>query len=441
VTPVLPANHRRSHPSPPENPTPPRRQFLAGNVHLNRSISNESSISQLLQPTHCKTLAFGTVQVHKEGVLGANSRTKQIRKDFIANPSQTLHLESMNARVLPSLCRLALPVLVAAALHPASAQNATTIPVGYILANSQNSTSSIGTVPPDTDVDISLPLKRPVVFASAVDSVSGSAVTVQNATFAANQLTTTPHLLEIASGSGEGVSALISSHNATTCTVDLPNGLTLNGVVNGDSVRIRKAWTVGDFFTNATVPVGTLVLISGGAAGINLPVDILLEWDGADWQDAIGGSGPANNTVIYHGENFTVRNISTVETLSNMILVGEVPSYKFKAPLANLNPSNDQDIPIAYVSPVPEILGNSSISASAQPGDLLLVKDNSTTGQNKPLSALLEFDGVDWQDAIGGSGPVTDTFVILPGSGMTYRRLATANGTVWDQEPTYLPLP
>ena len=129
----------------------------------------------------------------------------------------------MNARVLPSLGRFALPVLAAAALHPLSAQNATTIPVGYIKSVSlgSNSTSNVSA---NTDVSISLPLKRPVVFASAVASVSGAAVTIQNATFGAGNLTGEPHILEIASGAQEGIMGLITAHNATTCTVDLPAG-------------------------------------------------------------------------------------------------------------------------------------------------------------------------------------------------------------------------
>jgi len=403
---------------------------------LNRSISNESSISQLLQPTHCKTLAFGTVQVHKEGVLGANSRTKQIRKDFIANPSQTLHLESMNARVLPSLCRLALPVLVAAALHPASAQNATTIPVGYIKSVSlgANSTSNITA---NTDVSISLPLNRPVVFASAVASVSGSNVTIQNATFGAGNLTTEPHLLEIASGTGEGVAGLITSHNSTTCTVDVPTGLSFNGVVSGDAVRIRKAWTVASIFTNATVPVGTQVLLrSGTIAGINLAPDTGYDWDGANWLDS--NLEPADSAVLYGGEMILVRN-PTGTVLSNLVLVGEVPTHKTKIVLSNVNPSSQQDIFIAYQSPVPETVGNSSVTAAAQFGDRLLFVDNSLTGLNKAPSISVEYDGAAWLDE--NLDDVTNTFNIPPGSGIIYRRQPAGNATIWTQDPTYLPLP
>jgi len=390
-----------------------------------------------LQPTHCKTLAFGGVQVHKEGVLGANSRTKKIRKDFIANPSQTLHLESMNARVLPSLCRLALPVLVAAALHPASAQNATTIPVGYIKSVSlgANSTSNITA---NTEVAVSLPLKRPVVFASAVASVSGANVTIQNATFGAGNLTTEPHLLEIASGTGEGVSGVITSHNSTTCVVDLPSGLTFNGVVANDAVRIRKAWTLGSFFANATVPLGVEVqLRSGTVAGIRIAPDVLYQYDGIGWLD-LNTFDYADNAVLYPGEMILLKN-SSGSTLQNLVLVGEVPAYKTKLPLVNLNPSQAQDLFIAYNSPVPETLSNSSITATAQSGDEIQLIDNSATGTNKAPVELYQWDGSGWLD-LNSFEYADDNQVLKPGTGFLYRRSATGTGATWEQNPSYLPL-
>jgi uncharacterized protein (TIGR02597 family) len=327
----------------------------------------------------------------------------------------------------------------APAAFPTRAQSqVTTAPVGYMAPVSMNATGSSKSIPANTDVSISLPLVRERAFTGKVASQSGNSVTIDGAAFTSAQFLAEPHVIEIGSGNQEGVMGLLVSHNATACTASLQNGLSFNGIVAGDIVVIRKAWTLQSVFANATVSIGTMIFVwSGETPGVNLAPDLLYEFDGTDWLD-LGNLEYANSTVLFPGERIGIRTPGS--PLSNFTLVGEVPTTRFRAPLVNLNATLSQDIAVSYNSPLPELLANTNVGATASTGDLLLLIDNAAPGINKGASQLLEFDGSGWVDGIYTGDYVTDTFVLGAGMSLIYRRMPSATPTIWDQQPSYLPL-
>jgi uncharacterized protein (TIGR02597 family) len=325
-------------------------------------------------------------------------------------------------------------ILAAALLAPGAlfAQTtATTTPVGYV---------TLPAIPADTDVAISIPLERPALFQGVIASVSGSTITITGANFGVLNDVELPNIVKIGSGARNGLMALISSNNATSVTIVVPEGDNLTGVAAGDKISVLPAWTPSTLFSTAP-PAGTQILaFSGASPGINIGVDVTYEFDGTGWLD-LGAFDSADDKAIFQGEGFLVRSPAGAG-ISPIVVTGQVPTANSRIVLNNLSPGVGQDNVVSFVGAVGEIIGNSGLSAIASAGDQLLVLDNSVAGINKGYSTTLEYDGSGWQD-IGLFEDVTTTFKLEPGVGYTFRRSAasSADNLIWTDRPEYVPAP
>lgn len=324
--------------------------------------------------------------------------------------------------------------LLAALLAVGAAHAAATDPVGYVSLG--DTTVGQPAIKAHTDVAVAIPLDKPAAFAGTVASVAGNVITISG-TPALGSFTSAAHMAKLESGTKSGLNGLITANTANTVTIAVPAGDSLTGVVAGDAISIRPAWTVLATF-GSTLPVGTQILaFSGNTPGINLAADIAYEWDGSNWLDSFTFD-VADTAVLYTGESFIVRNPSNTP-IASLVVSGEVPTSKSRIVVSNLAPGTGQDNRLSYVSPVNEIIGQSGLTAISSVGDQILVFNNNSAGLNKAASFIAEWDGSVWFDAFTFDD-ITNTFALVGGQGYVLRRASTAPGgdTIWADQPEYV---
>ena len=327
--------------------------------------------------------------------------------------------------------------MLAALLASASAYGQTeakTTPVGYV---SLGNTSGGNAVPANTDVAVSVPLANPTEFAGIVASVTSTTLTVSGSPgWSTNKWApnaATPYHVAIGDGSQKGLMGLVTGNTADTLTITLVNGASLASVPASSSVKIFKAWTLKTMFP--ALPVGTRVLaFSGNVAGENLASDLQYVFSGTAWLQTVGGSGNADNVILYPGESFLIRTGNN--PIVSLSIAGEIPTFSQRGDLVKLSSAN-QDNRISFFSPVDVVIGQSGLGFT--PGDRLLVFDNAATGQNKAASIILVWSGSDWIGLAGVSGSQGAVFKLKAGQGYVYRRASTAPvGTVdWIADQPY----
>lgn len=335
---------------------------------------------------------------------------------------------------------LSLTAAFLALIGAASAQStATTDPVGFVSV----------TVPAQSDAVLAVPLNRAAAFKGKIKNISGSIITVEGTpAWTANQFVQNiptqndTFAIQLATGTKEGLIAKVTANGVDTLTLQLDAGDDLSGVktgdvdgvLNADEIDVLPYWTPASLLS-ANPAVGTqLLFFPTNVAGTNLAAGTIYVFNGTEWRQ---GSTPVGNVPLAFGAAFIVRNNPAVEqTLS---LVGSVPMAKHRGKIFTLVGSSatnqQQDNWIGYLSPVPELIGNLGIGFN--PGDQLLVFDNSAVGKNKAAAAVLVWTGVDWKQ---GATVVTNTFTLQPGFGYVYRKKGTGaiQNVVWEDLQSYL---
>jgi uncharacterized protein (TIGR02597 family) len=328
---------------------------------------------------------------------------------------------------------------MAAGVAVAQPTTATTAPVGYITLGNQASATA---VPANTDVVVSSPLLRSSEFGGVVSSVTGNTVVVSGSQgWTATQWTSDaskPYLLYAASGAQEGLSAIITGSSDNSLTVTVVDG-TLSGLAAGDKLKIIPAWTAKSFISPASVPPGTqLFAYAGNAAGINVSPSHIMASTGSTWVFTLGGSGTADNFIVYPTESLVLR--TGANPVTALVLSGEVPTFKHRTTLSKLSAQGTaQDIRIAYTSPVNQPLLASGLGNAA--GDQLFIYDNAATGRNKAPSQIMTYTGSAW---VGTFGPLTgnqNTYELFGGRGYVYRAAASTpqGNREWSSSQSYLP--
>ena len=323
----------------------------------------------------------------------------------------------------------------AAACSVANAQTtAYTTPVGYVsLGGTQFGQPAVAA---QTDQTISLPLSNAPVYSGVASSSGSTTITFSGSPFSNLDLLTNPHIVEVTSGQGAGTQGLITANTSNTLTVASSDGTNYSSI-GAASIVIRPAYTVAGLMSGSNPPLGTQFLAyTGTASGINVPNDIILEWDGSNWIDIVSTGEAADSMVLYAGESFVVRN-PTSTPISSIVITGEVITSNLKVRLENIDPSSDQDIPVAYNSTVAETVAASGISQIANIGDQIIITDSAITGIFKSASTILEFDGSDWIDIVNSGEAAQGSTYIGGGIGFTYQRKANTNPSEWTQNPSY----
>lgn len=335
---------------------------------------------------------------------------------------------------MKSFLSKALLVTLAATATSFGQTEAKTTPVGYV---SLGNTSGGSAVPANTDVSVSVPLENPTEFSGAISSATSTTITVSGTpAWSSNQWSSnaaTPYHVAIADGTQKGLLGLITGNTADTLTVTFVNGGTLGSIPAASGIKIFKAWTLKTLLPS--VPVGTRVLaFSGNVAGENLASDLQYVYSGTAWLQTVGGSGNADNAILYPGESFIIRTGNN--PITSLVISGEVPTFSHRIDLVKLA-SATQDNRVAFFSPVDVVIGQSGLGFT--PGDRLLVFDNTSTGQNKSASIILVWNGSDWIGLAGVSGSQGSTFKLKAGQGYVYRRASTAPvGVVdWKSDQPY----
>ncbi|MEM1082758.1 MAG: TIGR02597 family protein [Verrucomicrobiota bacterium] len=285
---------------------------------------------------------------------------------------------------------------------------------------------TISAVPANTDVWLSTPLENELVFTGTVDSgdtgtgvitVSGSPGWT-NGEFAS---AADPHIAIIGSGSEDGLRGVINSNDSNTLTVAITTPGDLSSLTLGDTIRIRKAWTLSNFFADSDITIGCQVLtFDETATGVDHasgPNESFVYF-GA-WFD--GNSAPADNKILHPGEMFILRSPAATP-VTDLTVFGDVSLAKKRVNIQK-DGAGDEDMELAHSSALPTLVGDLSIPAGF--GDLLLFADNDATGVDKVsgvANSLIYFG--QWFD--GNSTPVDATFVIPPGTGFKLRRAAAS---------------
>lgn len=314
-----------------------------------------------------------------------------------------------------------------------SAETAYTTPVGYVSLG--NTAPASDAVPASTDMPLSIPLDRTAEFKGLVDSVSGNQVTLQGTpNLTANQFANgTPYIVKIESGASSGLTAIVTANGVSDITVEFQPGDDFVGVVGGDEISVRKAWTISSLFEGATLPDNTeFYAFSGSSEGVNLAPDLLYIYSGGQWFDQ-GSGEPANNVVVYQGESFVLRN-GTATAIASLVVSGEVPTSNSRVRV--LGSAGGQDTRIAYVGAVGEPIGSSGLGFNDN--DELLVFGVEATGLDNSASTLLIYSGGQWFDQ-GSGEQVSASFLLEAGQGYVYRTPAGASDSVGSDQPNYVP--
>lgn len=306
--------------------------------------------------------------------------------------------------------------------------------VGYISLG--NTTGGVA-VPANTDVTFSVPLANKTEYYSTVSASSSTSVTLVSGTLGnvVDFSTGDPYVVTVTSGSQEGAAALIDSNLGDVISITNTNQGDFAALATSDTVGISKAWTISSVF-DQVLPAGTQVFaFDSSTQNINESSTQGYVTNGSgDWFQIIGGSGPANDTILYPGESFIIRTAG--DAIASLSLSGVVPEYNSRVDVAKTASGNDQDVRIAYNSPVSETVIDSGLGFN--PGDQLLIFDQTSTGINKSATKGIVWSGSSWFGIIGLTGP-QDDFVLEAGEGYVYRHAANSptQDNDWNNQQTY----
>jgi uncharacterized protein (TIGR02597 family) len=325
-------------------------------------------------------------------------------------------------------------IAVAAACGLASAQTAYTTPVGYVSLG--DTTVGQPAVKANTDSFIAVPLSRPTEFAGVVSAIGVGTISVAGTPWSVNQFTSLPYSVTVQDGPQKGLIAIISSNTVNQLSVTTVVG-NLAAVEIGNKILISKAWTVVSLLPIAGIPNGTqLIAFDGLTSGTNLPPSQIYTKGPSNWIQTLGGSGNADNAILYPGESFILR--TGPSPVTSLVVTGEVPIVPHRTLINKITPGVAQDTRLSYFGPVGETMLAASIPAAT--GDQLIIFSNSTAGRNKGPSVILTKGPSFWIGTLGLTGN-QDAFQIGAGVGYLYRKGASAPvGDVdWVDIQSYIP--
>jgi uncharacterized protein (TIGR02597 family) len=377
--------------------------------------------------------------------------------------------------------KLHFSLLLLTLLGTAVQAQVTTAPVGF------NSVTALD----NSDTRFSLPLQRPSGYQGLVQSVTGSAITVQGLPgWTANQFIyasgaqTNTYYVSIGSGNKVGMfytvtanSADTGTTNTTTVTVDTA-GDTLtgaSGIISGDSLSIIPFWTFGTLFPSgqgvfpASSVTGSgnltqILIVSPSSVGTNLSATSTYYYypgNGtnflAGWRKVGGGFNNLKDDDILLPESPIIIRQNGVGSNTAITATGTVPLSSRSYIIGTFENGTAQDNWVSIEIPVALTLAQSNLAQSAaftsatsvtgSGGDQLLVFDDTTAGFNKSAGATYYYypgNGSNflagWRKVGGGFNTLFDTTAVFqPGSGYVIRKQATttASTSVWTVPLTY----
>ena len=322
-----------------------------------------------------------------------------------------------------------IPFTIAAALAASGLANAQAFskPSGYVSVGGGSGQQAL---PPSSDAALSVPLANSAAFVGS----SSTTVPATNTTLTlgaspspswvpSTQWTSSPHLLIVTEGSEEGLIALITSNGSDSLTV-LPVVGDLSGIGGGVQFRIEPANTLLKLFPLSSVPNGTqIILLSEAATATNLGASTIYTKGPSSWVTTLGGSGIANQVVLYPGEGFIIRTPANAG-IDTIVFSGEVPTWNHRTLIRKASGTKPADNFLSYYSPV--TIAIKDIGIPAQAGDQIILYDTTAAGRNKGASQILTRGPSNWFGTLGPATGIQDNYPIGGAKAFTYRRSAAA---------------
>jgi len=292
----------------------------------------------------------------------------------------------------------------------------TTDVVGYISLGADNGGAA---VPTRSDITISIPFVQNAEGVFTVSSFTQNSVTFnESMTAGAFNLPSSgaPFMIEVSSGRDEGIYLEIASNTTDTITLSGFGTDFFSELAVGDTITIRKTWTLATVF-DSNLPPGASLLTFDNTGGINNSASSQFIFAGTWFNAATGGN--ADDTVLYPGESFILRNNSNT-AIQELTISGTVPTTESRVTLRK-NTAAPQDTRFSYFSPIDETLIESNLSLIASNGDTIFTFNNNNAQRNK--SAFNQYRYVEaintWFDSQGNNA---NNFPLIAGEGYIYRR-------------------
>jgi uncharacterized protein (TIGR02597 family) len=344
--------------------------------------------------------------------------------------------------------KTAIPSIAAALLAAspfASAQNATTDPVGF----------TSYTVRANSDQRLGLPLQQASVFTGMAASVNGTTVTATGLSPLSGSL-----FLVVTSGSANGIWESVSSSSNGSLTL----ASSIVGFSANNTFVVKPFWTLSSLFPNGGgvpaspdvyEPRGFLFLYSPSSTGTNLtPSNSYLYHDGSErtagWYDANDPDSGLKNSVLISPEVFLAVRNSTGSN-ATVTYVGSVPTTRFSLDVVRRS-SGTQDNLVYNKFPADVTLGDSGLASSGavasspdvyEPTDFLFFFTLNNSGFNPAASsAYIYHDGSEraagWYNANDPDSGVQNSVIIPAGSPLVIRKQSGASSVVsWNPAVPY----
>jgi hypothetical protein len=333
-------------------------------------------------------------------------------------------------------------LLASLTIPTASAQTATTDPVGFVTVGI---TAGTGTAKRNTLFSVPLMETESIggQVAGTITGVTANTISNTNAGWTAGALSqpATPYLIQITSGAAEGRLFLISSsantggaisgvaNTATTVTVSSTDtaqiDLTSLGIVAGtDTYKIYACDTLSSFFgTPATTGV------QGGTAPANADTVVAVvngtsstyyySTTSSRWVRAVLGNPDSSNVPLlpYYGVQYG----RLANSALSFVVTGGVPTEPRKVAVKNSGTTI-----VSQFWPVSSTLGTSGLSSVVTPGATAAAADTVVLTEGLATSTFF-FNGTDWKKVVLGT-PTANTNPIPIGASVQIIRKGTATG-------------
>lgn len=358
----------------------------------------------------------------KHRSLKTSATTRSLyEKNNQQTPAKPKKKLSVMKKLFPSLT-------IAAALVASGTSQAETAyskPSGYV---SIGSASEALALPPSSDAALSVPLANPAAFVGVSSATVPATETVLTLDVSPSwvpsaQWALSPHLLIVTEGQEEGLIALIVDNGVDSLTVSPVVGA-LSNIGGSVQFRIEPAHTLLKLFPLSSVPNGTqVILLSEAATATNLGAATIYTKGPSSWITTFGGSGVADQVVLYPGEGFIVRTPASAG-IETIVFTGEVPTWNHRTVIRKASGSKAADNLLSYYSPV--AIGVNDIGIPAVAGDQIILYDTSAAGRNKGASQILTRGPNNWFGTFGPATGIQDDFPLGGAKAFTYRRSAAA---------------
>lgn len=311
------------------------------------------------------------------------------------------------------------------------------------------------------DTSLSLPLMRRSELMGRISAVGSATVTLNGAALTANAYAPTDtgsYQLQFVTGNLAGLSYKITGNTTTALTLEtLGDNLSAHGLgavvtgADGDLIRIRRAWTVGDVFgfgsgdllLDRVLSASAVVYTKGDAVLLPDNQSLGLEKksaativfvDGQGWRQLGDPLADRGATELVAGVPFVLRRQSGAAW--STIVVGYVAQEPGLNRLPALPPGGETDISAALVYPLNRRVADaglvsafeSSLNAGAA-RDLLLIPSDTRTGFSLPAARRLHRVGATWYEG----DTLADDQTLRLGSGFIIRLRGERPVRYWRQ--------